>query len=153
MASVVSSPLLARSRLIRNVQSQKIDHTRPQVETIIPVIPVRNLPKSLAFYTEILGFRRDWGGDEGDGICSVSRDQHCLMLREQETGGTPSWIWIGLEDDTLFEEYRSKGVTVSQEPQNHPWAYEMKFEDLDGNVLWLGTEPRLDQPFHQEGTV
>ena len=129
-----------------------METTIPQIENIIPVIPVRNLQKSFAFYTEILGFQRDWGGDEGDTICSVSRDKHCIMLTEREEMETPSWIWIGLEDDSLFEEYRSKGVTVSQEPQNHPWAYEMKFEDIDGNVLWLGTEPRKDQPFHNGRT-
>jgi hypothetical protein len=28
-----------------------------------------------------------------------------------------------------------------------PWAYEMKFEDIDGNVLWLGSEPRKEIPF------
>ena len=126
--------------------------TIPQIENIIPVIPVRNLQKSLAFYTEILRFQRDWGGDESDTTCSVSRDTHCIMLTQREEIETPAWIWVGLEDDSLFEEYRSKGVKVSQEPQNHPWAYEMKFEDLDGNVLWLGTEPRKGQPFHNERT-
>lgn len=25
--------------------------------------------------------------------------------------------------------------------------FKMKFEDLDGNVLWLGTEPRKGEPF------
>jgi hypothetical protein len=34
------------------------------------------------------------------------------------------------------------GVTVLQEPENHPWAYDMKIQDFDGNVLWLGTEPK-----------
>ena len=27
---------------------------------------------------------------------------------------------------------------------------EAKFEDLDGNVLWLGTEPRDDLPLEDE---
>ena len=52
-----------------------------------------------------------------------------------------------MEDSSLFDELTSKGVKVFQKPQNHPWAYEMKFEDIDGNVLWLGTEPRKDLPF------
>jgi hypothetical protein len=30
---------------------------------------------------------------------------------------------------------------------NFSWAYEMKFADPDGNVLWLGTEPKTDVPF------
>jgi hypothetical protein len=63
-------------------------------------------------------------------------------------GPVPStWVWIGLEDDTLFDEYRAKGVKVLQEPLNRPWAYEMKVSDIDGNVLWLGTEPRTGEPY------
>ena len=53
----------------------------------------------------------------------------------------------------LFEEFRSKGVKILQEPQNHQWAYEMKFEDQDGNVLWVALKPdeifqfsRMDKP-------
>jgi hypothetical protein len=27
----------------------------------------------------------------------------------------------------------------------------MKFADIDGNVLWLGTEPKADLPFEDGG--
>ena len=63
------------------------------------------------------------------------------MLNEQGEIRTPSCVWIGLESDRLFCEYITKGVTVLQNPENHPCAYDMKIQDLDGNVLWLGTEP------------
>jgi hypothetical protein len=45
------------------------------------------------------------------------------------------------------------GVTltkVRQEPKNYSWAYEMKFEDIDGNVRWLGTEPKSDIPLEDK---
>ena len=113
------------------------------VENTIPVLPVKNLQNSIAYYVEILGFREDW---QGDTIGSVSRDGCHIMLNEETKASGLGWVWIGLEDATLFEEYKRKGVQVRQEPQNHEWAYEMKFEDLDGNVLWLGTAPRNDLP-------
>lgn len=69
------------------------------------------------------------------------------MLSKKNSILEPVWVWIGLEDDSLFETYRAKGVKVRQGPQNWSWAYEMKFEDPDGNVLWLGIEPRKDEPF------
>lgn len=122
----------------------------PMVECTIAVLPVRDLPRSIAFYTGTLGFKLDWGGQEGAKICSVSRDGHCIMLSSLEPVTAPAWVWIGLEDDSLFEIYRSRGVKVRQEPKNFPWAYEMKFEDIDGNVLWLGTEPRKGEPFADE---
>lgn len=118
-----------------------------QLECTIPVLPVRDLTRSMAFYVETLGFKLDWGGEEGSCICSVSRDGCAIMLSQRDTIGGPAWVWIGCEDESLFETWRSNGVKVRQEPRNCPWAYEMKFEDLDENILWLGTEPRRDEPF------
>ncbi|HSI62679.1 MAG TPA: VOC family protein [Candidatus Saccharimonadia bacterium] len=114
------------------------------IECTIPVLPVSHLARSIAFYTDVLGFKLDWGGGDEDTICSVSRDGCAIMLDQREAAAAPAWVWIGLEDDSLFDLYTSKGVRVRQQPRNFSWAYEMKFEDLDGNVLWLGTEPRKD---------
>ena len=125
-----------------------MESTIRQIECIIPILPVRDLAKSLAFYTESLDFKLDWGGAKGDTICSVSRDGRSIMLSQKDRIESPVWVWIGLEDDALFGEWQSNGVKVHQEPQNHPWAYEMKFQDLDGNILWVGTEPKADQSFH-----
>lgn len=119
------------------------------VECTVPILPVRSLKASIAFYTEILGFKLDWGGAEEDTVCSVSRDKRCIMLMQKDKIESPSWVWIGA-DVSLFDLYRAKGVKVFQEPKNYSWAYEMKFEDIDGNILWLGSEPRKDQPFEDK---
>ena len=120
------------------------------VECTIPVLPVSDLERSIQFYTETLGFDLDWVGDEGSTICSVSRDGCPIMLSVTHKSGPRAWVWIGLRDDTLFETYRSRGVKMRQEPENHSWAYECKFEDVDGNVLWMGRGPRKDLPFVDE---
>ena len=114
-----------------------------KIENAIPVLPVRNLNESIEFYVTKLGFMEDWRGDV---VGSVSRDGHCIMLSEVTGTSEPGWVWIGMNDATLWDGYRENGVTVHQEPQNHDWAYEMKYEDLDGNVLWMGTTPRDDLP-------
>lgn len=114
-----------------------------EVECTIPILPVRNLERSIQFYTQTLGFHLDW---RGGAVCSVSRDGCPIMLKESLTATTSAWVWIGLESDSLFHLYPERGVKVLQEPMNWSWAYEMKFEDPDGNVLWLGTEPRDDLP-------
>jgi predicted lactoylglutathione lyase len=114
-----------------------------KVECTVPVLPVRDLGRSIQFYTETLEFALDWRGDV---ICSVSKDGRPIMLMQEEKLTAPVWVWIGLEDDSLFKLYKSRGVKVLQEPRNFSWAYEMKFEDPDGNVLWFGTEAREDLP-------
>ena len=128
------------------------DPTR-QVECTIPVLPVQDLGRSIQFYTEVLEFQVDWGGHEGASVCSVSRDGCCIMLMQSEQVDSPRWVWIGLEDASLFSSYQAKGVEVLQPPRNCSWAYEMKFADLDGTVLWCGTEPRQDMPFEDPVSV
>jgi predicted lactoylglutathione lyase len=121
------------------------DHTE-KVENTIPVLGVKNLQASKKFYTEKLGFKLDW---EGDVVCSVSKGGHPIMLSQIDAQNCRSWVWIGLEDDTLFQTYKDNGVKVYQEPKNCTWAYEMKFEDIDGNILWLGTETKKNLPLDE----
>jgi len=53
---------------------------------------------------------------------------------------------LAFEDaDALFDEYRTKGAKVRHPPTNYSWAYEMQVEDLDGNILRLGSDPKRDQ--------
>lgn len=113
-----------------------------EVECTIPILSVDNLERSIQFYTETLSFKLDWCSGP---IASVSKDGCAIMLRQTSPITAPCWVWIGLESDALFHLYRERGVKILQEPMNWSWAYEMKFEDPDGNVLWLGTEPRKDQ--------
>ncbi len=113
-----------------------------EVENTIPVLPVKKLTASKTFYVETLGFQVDWGASDTDTVCQVSRDGHRIMLTEDQSLCSRGTVWIGLETDRLFQEFIDKGVTVLSGPENKPWAYEMRIRDLDGNVLWLGTEPR-----------
>ena len=119
--------------------------SKHQVECTVPVLQVRNLPRSVAFYTDTLGFTIDWMGEQKL-AGSVSRDGCSIMLLQTNQWTGPSWVWIGLHDDSLFELFRTQGAKVHQEPRNERWAYEMKFEDIDGNILWLGTETKQNIP-------
>ena len=127
-----------------------MDHPERQVECTIPILPVRDLMRSIRFYTETLGFKLDWGGEDGSTLCSVSKDGCSIMLSQSLEASPGVWVWIGLEDDSLFHLYQNRGVKVRQEPKNYSWAYEMKFEDVDGNILWLGTEARTDIPLEDK---
>jgi hypothetical protein len=115
-------------------------------ECTIPILCVLSLRASLDYYVKVLGFKIDWGGPEGF-FASVSRDGCHIYLSEGGQGNPGSWIWVGVDDaGVLFEEYRSSGAKIRQVPTNRPWAYEMQIEDLDGNVLRIGSEPKADEP-------
>ena len=114
-----------------------------QVECIVPILRVTSLATSLRYYVEVLGFGLDWGGEEGAGMASVSRDGHAIMLCQGAQGQAGTWIWIGVEDiDPLFAQYQSAGARFLERPTNRPWAYEMQLLDPDGHVLRFGSEPR-----------
>jgi predicted enzyme related to lactoylglutathione lyase len=115
-------------------------------EGVTPILRVENLAASIDYYVKVLGFKVDW--DNPGIIASVSRDRCGIFLSEGDQGNPGSWVWIGVGDvEALFEEYRAKGAKVRQPPTNFDWAYEMQVEDLDGNILRLGSEPKADRPF------
>lgn len=109
-----------------------------------PIFRVENLAASVDHYVRVLGFKVDW---QDKYFASVSRGKCNLFLCHGDQGHAGAWVWIGVEDaDDLLEEYRKSGARIRHAPTNYPWAYEMQVEDLDGNVLRLGSEPKRDHP-------
>jgi predicted enzyme related to lactoylglutathione lyase len=109
-----------------------------QIENTIPVLAVRDLERSIAFFRATLGFEVEWNAGV---ICSVARDGCGIMLQVQDEVH-PGVVWIGLDGDDMFSVIQRSGAKILQPPSNKPWAYEMKIADPDGNVLWLGAEPK-----------
>jgi len=110
---------------------------------------VKNAAASIQYYVKILAFKKDWQFPEGESpfFASVSRGRCHIFLSEGDQGNPGAWVWIGVEDAVaLLNEYRRSGAKIRHPPTNYSWAYEMQVEDLDGNVLRLGSEPKKDQP-------
>lgn len=116
-----------------------------QVEGIIPILRVRNLKASIAWYVGVLGFREDW---HVPGVmASVSHDRRPLMLREGAQGASGTWVWIGVNDARGWHEHAlAHGATISLPLKNFPWALEFHVQDPDGHVLRVGSEPAADPP-------
>jgi catechol 2,3-dioxygenase-like lactoylglutathione lyase family enzyme len=122
-------------------------------ECVVPILRVSDLRASVRWYGAVLGFATDWewGTDPSHPtMASVSRTGCAVMLCEQDQGQGCAWVWFGVDDVVpLHEEYRKNGAVVLQPPTNYSWAYEMRVEDPDGNVLRFGSEPRADLPFQE----
>jgi catechol 2,3-dioxygenase-like lactoylglutathione lyase family enzyme len=114
-------------------------------EGMTPILRVESLSASIDYYVNVLGFRLDW---EGPGIfASVSRGKANLFLCEKDQGHAGGWVWVGVSDTAaLHEDYQRRGARIRHAPTNYEWAYEMQVEDLDGNVLRMGSEPHEDEP-------
>ena len=110
------------------------------VEMIDPILYVNNLERSIAYYTDILGFEAaDWNTGN---FTSVSLANHGIYLAQQAQGSPGAWIWIGVGNArAVYEHYLSTGATIRMGPKSFPWALELHVEDLDGNVLRFGSDP------------
>lgn len=108
------------------------------VENTIPVLGVRDLARSMEFYRNILGFEVEWNAGS---ICSIGRD-HCSIMLQMQEAASAGCVWIGIADDSIFRVIEQSGAPILRPPTNQPWAYEMKVADPDGNILWLGAEPK-----------
>ncbi len=108
----------------------------------IPILSVKNVEASIAYYVEKLGFEKEWDWGEPATFGCVRRDGVQIFLCEGGQGAPGTWISVFVRDvDALFEDYRKRGAIIRQKPTNFPWGLkEMNVEDLDGHRLRLGSE-------------
>lgn len=111
-------------------------------ESAVPILNVRNVPASIAYYVEKLGFHKEWDWGTPATFGCVFRDAVRIFLCEGAQGAPGNWISIFIHNvDALHEDYKKSGAIIRQAPTNFPWGLrEMNVEDLDGHRLRLGSE-------------
>jgi hypothetical protein len=125
-------------------EGEAAKNVRIRFEGVCPIFRVQNVAASVEYYVQRLGFQMDW---QAPYIVSVSRGSCHIFLSEGDQGHPGAWAWVGVEDAMiLLAEYQASGAKVRHPPTNYDWALEMQVEDLDGNILRLGSEPLEDQP-------
>lgn len=110
----------------------------------VPEIPVTNVDTAADYYVNVLGFRLDWGDDQG-GIGGISQGDCRMFLTNapfrQEYGTVgPVMVWLNLnnkqEVDELYLRWRDAGARILAAPEDKPWHLrEFRVADLDGNQL------------------
>lgn len=127
---------------------------KPEIGSASPLFIVRNVPATLAFYRDKLGFDVTFEGPEPDDIFFgiVQRGGAMLMFKAIDVDPVPNhtydighgivpwdaYIYVP-EPDALAEEFASRGVEFSLELQNNSdnlRGFEIK--DPDGHVLYFG---------------
>ncbi|HEY9044735.1 MAG TPA: VOC family protein [Ohtaekwangia sp.] len=118
-----------------------------RLEGIQPILYVKSMAMSRAFYVGVLGFTEAPWGD--DSFTSVNRDGTGIYLCQGAQGNPGTWLWIGFDGDIeeLYNYLRKNDVTIRMPPGNFSWALEMHIEDPDGHILRFGKEPDSSQPF------
>lgn len=118
------------------------EQTVCRFEAAVPILNVRNVPASIAYYIDKLGFTKEWDWGSPPSFACVFRDAVRIFLCEGGQGGPGTWMSIAVQDvDALYEDYRRRGAKIRQAPANFPWGMrEMNVEDLDGHRFRMGGE-------------
>jgi ankyrin repeat protein/uncharacterized glyoxalase superfamily protein PhnB len=108
----------------------------------VPILNVANVPDSIAYYVDSLGFELDWVWGTPPGFACVFRDNVRIFLCQDGQGAKGTWISIFVDDvDRLYQRYEECGAIVRQPPTNFPWGVrEMNVEDIDGHRLRIGSD-------------
>ncbi|MCU1261971.1 MAG: putative lactoylglutathione lyase [Bryobacterales bacterium] len=111
---------------------------------VTPVLRVRDAAASRDYYVQALGFKVNF---ETEDFVSISRGRCGLFLCQGDQGNAGAWVWIdGTDVNAVYEEYQTSGAKIRHAPTNYSWALEMQVEDLDGNILRIGSDPRAGEP-------
>ncbi|MCG8563221.1 MAG: ankyrin repeat domain-containing protein [Hyphomicrobiales bacterium] len=134
--------------------AEPMDHSSNRFESAVPVLNVKNVPDSIAYYVEKLGFQKEWDWGTPPHFACVHRDEVRIFLCQDAQGGPGMWISVFIHDvDALYEDYKQSGAIIRQAPTNFPWGLrEMNVEDLDGHRLRLGSDatgPADDVPLNE----
>src|SRR5882672_10944487 len=109
-------------------------------EHIVPILNVKNVPASIGYYVDKLGFDKKWDWGDPPTFGCVGRDEIELFLCQDGQGAPGTWISIFVKDvDALYEDYKRHGAIIREPPTDYPWGVrEMNIEDLDGHRLRIG---------------
>jgi uncharacterized glyoxalase superfamily protein PhnB len=116
------------------------------LKSAVPILFVKDVSASAAFFREKLGFEIDFLYGEPPFYSSVSRGKACLHLRcvhqpnfAELAAREVSLILATVEVSDvqgLFEEFRKRGVEFAQTPAKQPWGgTDFHVCDPDGNVI------------------
>lgn len=124
--------------------------TRPTVNGIAPFFIAKDVPASLSFYRDLLGFKVAFAEPTDDPFFGiVSRDGAMIFFKDVGVAPVPNhtrdaaarWdAYVNVPDpDALASEYASRGVQFSKPLQDtHDGLRGFELEDADGYILFFG---------------
>jgi catechol 2,3-dioxygenase-like lactoylglutathione lyase family enzyme len=109
------------------------------------VLAVPDLPSTVGYFVDVLGFRREWA--DGENWQTVSRDGVRLMIGHCPDAMSPTEIgdhsyfayWHSDDIDRLHDEIAPRGAIIRQRPTDKPWGMrEMAIATPDGHRIMVG---------------
>jgi catechol 2,3-dioxygenase-like lactoylglutathione lyase family enzyme len=119
------------------------------IRQIAPQFFTTNIPATLAYYKDKLGFQCLGTWMDPPVYAIIARDQHAIHFRcaEPPTANPNKYpdelldAYLSIENaDSLYAEYAARGVQFTRELGDTPWnTREFVVKDCDGRLLAFGT--------------
>ena len=110
-------------------------------KTVVPILYSRDIPASLAYYTDILGFTDKWSVGDPPNFGGIIKDSVEVFFCREGQGSPGTWLAIMVGNvDEYYEKVKDKGAKI-------PWGgpqdmehgiREFFVEDPDGHILRFG---------------
>ena len=113
---------------------------RTKLRSITPIVPVREMARSVAFY-ERMGFvARLYPDGKYAFLERDALELHLNVMEAAEWTSNPTGVYFHVDDvDVLYEEFRAAGVVCLHEPEDRPWQMrEFAVSDPDEALLRFG---------------
>jgi uncharacterized glyoxalase superfamily protein PhnB len=120
------------------------------IRQIVPVFFTTDIPRTLEYYKEKLGFAVLGTWQDPPVYAIIARDQHAIHFRGEEPpqpspekyGEELLDAYVHVEDaDALYAEFTAKGVEFTRGLGNMPWrCREFVVKDCDGRLLAFGAD-------------
>ena len=116
-----------------------------RVHQVVPILCVRDVPASIAYYRDRLGFTDSWGWGDPAGFGGVRRDGVEVQFCLNGQGNPGTWLSIWVDDvDALYEDLRARGADIRQPPTTFEWGvWECNVADPDGHRIRFSQPTRL----------
>lgn len=112
------------------------------IQCQVPILPVRNMDESLAFYLDVLGFKVAWIWDD-NGYAAIQCGDIEFHLDVQESFTTyraHSYLFVQNIDE-IYTLYKSKALDIVQDIEQKPWGVrEFTFRDVNGHMFRVAQE-------------
>ena len=118
-----------------------------------PILEVSDVPRSIAFYRDVLGLIPTWMWEDRIGGVTTGQAPIEIYLSRAEQP-TPSRLAVFVDDaDAAYAKYRAAGADIVSDLETAPWGLRgFTLRDPDGNIIGIAHEVHspIGLPEYQE---
>ena len=97
-------------------------------------LPVKDMPRALAFYRDTLGLEELWREGEDTAALRAPGDEAGLMLDRVDTDAVPGPLFVVDSVLGFYERHRA-ALDFVAEPAEIPGGYWVELRDADGRLV------------------